>query len=336
MSRRAIEIKTKLLLKKSAGYLLRAVTLLIAVSIAAFALVSVSPVDPVQQYVLAAGGVSAEQRAELEEYWGVNDPPVQRYVNWLASLLHGELGDSLIYRRPVADIVAERFLNSLALMGLSWVMSGVIGFVLGCIMGAKRGKLADRVLKKLCLVLSSLPTFWVGLIFLMVFSVQLGWFPVGFSTPIGALSSEVTVLQRLHHMILPAFTLSFVSFASIALHTREKLIAALESDYALFARARGESERSVIMRHGMRNIMLPAVTLQFASFSELFGGSVFVENVFSYQGLGSAVAEAGLNSDVPLLLAVTLVSALFVFAGNAVADAIYGIVDPRVREGADG
>ena len=336
MSRTAIEIKTKLLLKKSAGYLLRAVTLLIAVSIAAFALVSVSPVDPVQQYVLAAGGVSAEQRAELEEYWGVNDPPVQRYVNWLASLLHGELGDSLIYRRPVADIVAERFLNSLALMGLSWVMSGVIGFELGCIMGAKRGKLADRVLKKLCLVLSSLPTFWVGLIFLMVFSVQLGWFPVGFSTPIGALSSEVTVLQRLHHMILPAFTLSFVSFASIALHTREKLIAALESDYALFARARGESERSVIMRHGLRNIMLPAVTLQFASFSELFGGSVFVENVFSYQGLGSAVAEAGLNSDVPLLLAVTLVSALFVFAGNAVADAIYGIVDPRVREGADG
>lgn len=323
-------------LKKLVIYIARAMALLIAVSIACFAMVSASPVDPIDQYILAAGGsVSAEQKAELEDYWGVDDPPVERYFTWLNAVLHGDLGTSLIYRRPVADVVAERFVNSLALMGTAWLLSGVIGFSLGCTMGANRGKLIDRVIKKICLVLSSLPTFWVGMLFLLVFAVQLGWFPIGFSTPIGTIASEVTIWQRIYHLILPALTISLISFATVALQTREKLIYALESEYAMFARARGESERSIVFRHGIRNIIIPAITLQFASFAELFGGSVFAENVFSYEGLGSAVTEAGLNSDVPLLLAVTLASAVFVFVGNATADIIYGLVDPRIREGAD-
>ena len=145
----------------------------------------------------------------------------------------------------------------------------------------------------------------MGVRFLLVFAVKLGWFPLGFSTPIGMLDGDVTIWQRLHHLFLPAFTLSLMSFANIALHTRQKLIDVLESEYVLFARARGESELSILRRHGLRNIILPAVTLQFASFAELFGGSVMAENVFSNPGLGSAVSAAGLNSDVPLLLGIT-------------------------------
>ena len=315
---------------------IKILSLLLAVSILAFVLVSFSPIDPVQQYILGLGtAVSPEQRAELEEYWGVNEPPVERYITWLAELLRGNWGESALYRRPVIDIIGERFVNSLALMLCAWLLSGVIGFFLGCLMGVYQDKWPDKVLKKLCYLLSSVPTFWLGLVFLLVFSVWLRWFPIGFSAPIGVAEGDVTIWQRLHHLALPAVTLSLMSFANIALHTRQKLIDVLSSEYVLFARARGEGKWTILRRHGLRNILLPALTLQFASFAELFGGSVMAENVFSYPGLGSAVSAAGLNSDVPLLLGVTLFSALFVCVGNMIANLLYGIVDPQIREVAE-
>ena len=314
-------------------YGLKILSLLLAVSVIAFALVDMSPIDPVQQYILSLGtAVSPEQRAEIEDYWGVNEEPVERYFSWLGELLRGNMGQSAMYRRPVKDIIAERFINSLALMLCAWVLSGVIGFCLGCVMGMYQDRWPDRILKKICYILSSVPTFWLGLVFLLMFAVWLKWFPIGFSSPIGVLSADVTLAQRLYHLALPAFTLSLMSFANIALHTRQKLVDVFSSEYVLFARARGEGRWTILRRHGLRNILLPALTLQFASFAELFGGSVMAENVFSYAGLGTAVAAAGLNSDVPLLLGVTLFSALFVCAGNMIANLLYGVIDPQIRE----
>jgi peptide/nickel transport system permease protein len=312
---------------------IKIITLLLAVSIVSFTLVSISPIDPVQQYLLGLGtAVSPEKRAELEQYWGVNKPPVERYMIWLNELLHGNMGESSIYRRPVAQIIAERFVNSFALMLCAWILAGLIGFALGCVMGMYHDRMPDKSLKKLCYVLSSVPTFWLGLLLLLIFSVWLGWFPIGFSSPIGVTSGNVTIRQKLHHLILPAFTLSLMSFSNIALHTRQKLIDVLNSEYVLFARARGEGKWTILRRHGLRNILLPALTLQFASFAELFGGSVLAENVFSYPGLGSAVSAAGLQGDVPLLLGITLFSALFVCVGNMIADVLYCVIDPRIRE----
>ena len=312
---------------------IKTISLLLAVSIISFVLVSASPVDPVRQYILGLGtAVSLEQRAEIESYWGIDEPPAERYLGWLFEVLNGNLGESAIYRRPVADIIGERFWNSLALMLCAWILAGGIGFVLGCVMGMYRNRLPDRILKKVCYLLSTVPAFWLGLLFLLVFSVRLGWFPVGFSSPIGVPDADVSIWQRLYHLILPAVTLSLMSFANIALHTRQKLADVLDSDYVLFARARGEGQWTILRRHGLRNILLPALTLQFSSFAELFGGSVMAENVFSYPGLGSAVADAGLRGDVPLLLGVTLFSALFVCAGNMMANLLYGVVDPQIRE----
>ena len=328
-------------MKGTAGRLIRTflfhgikiVSLLLAVSIIAFVLVSASPIDPVQQYILGLGtAISPEQRAEIEAYWGVNEPPVERYFNWLGSLLKGDMGHSAIFRRPVADVISERFANSLALMICAWLFAGIIGFALGCLMGMFQDKWPDQILKKICYLLSSVPTFWLGLLFLLIFAVQLGWFPVGFSSPIGVRTEDITLAQRLHHLFLPALTLSLMSFANIALHTRQKLIDVLNSEYCLFARARGEGKWILLRRHGLRNILLPALTLQFTSFAELFGGSVMAENVFSYPGLGSAVSAAGLRCDVPLLLGVTLFSALFVCVGNMIANLLYGIIDPQIRE----
>ncbi len=318
------------------SYGIRIISLLLAVSIIAFALVCFSPIDPVQQYILGLDtAVSPEQRAEIEEYWGVREPPAERYFTWLGELLRGNWGESALYRRPVLDIISERFANSLTLMLCAWVLSGLVGFILGCVMGMYQDRWPDNILKKICYLLSSVPTFWLGLVFVLVFAVWLKWFPIGFSAPIGVAQENVTLWQRLHHLVLPAITLSLMSFANIALHTRQKLIDVLNSEYVLFARARGEGKWTVLRRHGLRNILLPALTLQFASFAELFGGSVMAENVFSYPGLGSAVSAAGLNSDVPLLLGVTLFSALFVCVGNLIANLLYGIVDPQIREVAE-
>ncbi len=314
-------------------YSVKMITVLLAVSALSFALVSQSPVDPVQQYILGFGtAISPAQRAQIEDYWGVNKPPVERYLHWLSELLQGNLGESLLYRRPVADIIGERFLNSLGLMLCAWILAGVIGFTLGCVMGMYRDHWPDKLLRRMCYSLSSIPTFWLGLMFLLMFAVWLRWFPIGFSSPVGLLDEEVTIGQKLYHLILPAFTLSLASFANIALHTRQKLADVLNSEYVLFARARGEGQWTILRRHGLRNILLPAITLQFASFAELFGGSVLAENVFSYPGLGSAVSAAGLNSDVPLLLGVTLFSTLFVCVGNMTANLLYGIIDPQIRE----
>jgi peptide/nickel transport system permease protein len=301
--------------------------LLVLVSMAAFFLVSVSPLDPLTTNVgqAALGSMSSEQIARLQEYWGVNTPPVTRYLAWAGDFLKGDMGISLLYRRPVAQVIGEKLANSL------WIMAGLIGFLMGIIAGAKKGKTADRIISSYALVTASTPAFWVALVLLVVFAVWLKLLPIGLSVPIGVEASAVTMKDRLIHGILPAAALSITGISNIALHTREKMAQVMESDYVLFARARGESEWSIIRRHGIRNILLPAMTLQFASVSEIFGGSVLVEQVFSYPGLGQAAVTAGLGGDVPLLMGITIISAAIVFLGNFTANLLYGTVDPRIR-----
>lgn len=312
--------------------IVRFVSLMVAVSFVTFALVANSPIDPVQANVGQAAYVSMspERRAELAERWETKTPLVERYVSWLADALHGDFGESLRFNAPVTSVVAERLGASLGLLAAAWVISSVLGAVLGIAAGACRGSAFDRAVRAYCYLLSATPTFWLALIALMVFSVYLGWFPLlGFAVPIGA-AGEVSLAVRLHHMVLPALVLSLTGVANVALHTREKLIEVLASDYVRFALARGEGWASIVLRHGVRNVVLPAITLACAQVGEIVGGSILVEQVFSYPGLGQAAVTAGLGGDAPLLVAIALVTAAFVFAGNALANVLYGIVDPRL------
>ena len=316
-------------------HIVRFALLMLAVGLVVFALVSVSPIDPVQANVGQAAYVnmSEAKRAQLASYWGGDVPFWERFVNWVGALFQGDMGTSLRFNAPVSEVIAHRAANSLALMGIAWLLSGVLGFALGVAAGARRGGALDRVVRSYCFLLASTPTFWLGLLVLMIFAVQLGWFPIGFSVPIGVSAADVTLADAAHHLVLPALTLSVMGVANIALHTREKVVDVLESDYVRFARARGESELSVIVHHGLRNVALPAVTLQCAFISEIFGGSVLVEQVFSYPGLGQAAVTAGLGGDVALLAGIALVSAALVFGGNLLANIVYGVLDPRMRVG---
>lgn len=321
--------------KYLARHIVRFALLMLAVGLVVFALVSMSPIDPVQANVGQAAYVnmSEAKRAQLASYWGGDVPFWERFVNWAGALLQGDMGTSLRFNAPVSEVIAHRAANSLVLMGIAWLLSGVLGFALGVAAGARRGGALDRVVRSYCFLLASTPTFWLGLLILMVFAVQLGWFPIGFSVPIGVSAADVTLSDAVHHLVLPALTLSVTGVANIALHTREKVVDVLESDYVRFARARGESELSVIVHHGLRNVALPAVTLQCAFISEIFGGSVLVEQVFSYPGLGQAAVTAGLGGDVALLAGIALVSAALVFGGNLLANILYGVLDPRMRIG---
>ena len=326
-------------MKKGAAFLvkkfIRAILLVVGVSAVTFFLVSHSPIDPLQANVgqTALGSMSEEQIVQLREYWGVDTPALSRFLHWAGDFIRGNMGVSLLYRQEVSKVIGEKLSNSLLLMVTAWVISGVLGFVLGAVAGAHVGKWPDKLIRGYAVFMASTPAYWVALLLLLVFGVWLGIFPVGFGVPIGVTSEEVTFLQRLHHAVLPALALSITGTSSVILHTREKMAEVMESEFVLYAKARGERGARLILRHGVRNILIPAVTLQFASVGEIFGGSVLIEQVFSYPGLGQAAVSAGLGSDIPLLMAITVISALLIFAGNLVANILYGVIDPRMRRG---
>lgn len=314
---------------------IRLVLVLLTVAIVAFALAKHSPVDPINAYLGAdIARVGPEQRALIAEKWGLDQPATTQFWRWAENLARGDLGYSMTYNAPVADVLVTRFQASLPLMGLAWLLSGVLGFALGVLAGAFAGSWADRIIRVYSYVLASTPTFWLAIMLLVVFAVGLNWAPICCATPIGVVPEDVTVLDRIRHLALPLVALTLLGVAQIALHTRAKMVEIMQSDYALYAKAQGASRMDIALRHGARNAALPAVTVLFASLGELFGGSVLAEQVFAYPGLGKATVEAGIRGDVPLLLSITLALTFVVFLGNSIADLLYRIVDPRMSRGA--
>ena len=313
--------------------LLRGLLLLFLVCVISFFIVVNSPIDTLQaQLGTTSMSMSPEQKALIVEYWGLDKPPAERFLGWLSSIVRGDFGISMIYRQPVWDLIKVRFANTFALMFAAWCLTGILGVLLGVLAAVYQGSFLDKAIRTYCMVLASSPKFWLGLLALLLFSGYLHWFPIGMVNPIGALAEETSLWTKIHHMILPALTLSSVSIASITLQARSKLIEVLGSEFVLLAKANKKSRKEIVLQHGLRNIMLPVVTLQFISFSELFGGAVFIEQIFSYPGLAGMVQEAGLKGDMALLLGIVLISAIWVFAGNMLADILYAVIDPRIKQ----
>nr|WP_156808484.1 ABC transporter permease [Halomonas stevensii] len=298
----------------------------------AFGLMMLSPIDPIDAYLgPQMAQVSPEQRALIAAQWGFDEPAAVQFGQWLRQLASGELGWSHVYQQPVGDVISLRFQRSFWLLFSAWLLSLVLGVALGIVAGSREGSLLDRLISGYALVTASTPTFWLAILALLLFSVTLGWTPTCCAGPTGVVSRDVTFATRLHHLVLPVTTLALLSMAIITLHTRARMVAFMRSDTALHAFAQGASRTDIAWRHGLRHASLPAITLAFASLGELFGGSILVEQVFAYPGLGQATVAAGLRSDVPLLLAIALFTALFVSIGNLTADALARVTDPRIR-----
>lgn len=309
---------------------------LVSVAIIVFFLFELSPINPIDAYIGAeAISVSPEQRANIAAKWGLNQPAGMRFLAWFSNIARGDFGMSMIYEAPVLEVIMARFRQSMLLMVLAWLLIGTAGFSLGIIAGLKQGTWIDRLIKGYCVVVQSIPAFWLGLLLMLLFAVRLGWLPLALNMPAGQLNSSVTLADRLTHAILPALTLSLVGIADLVLYIRAQVLQILGSEYILFAKARGETPAELVGRHIMRNAAIPAITISFNSFAQLLGGVILIEQVFSYPGLGKITVEAGLRGDLPLLLGISLFSVVFVFVGNTMADFFYRVVDPRLKEASD-
>lgn len=318
-------------MKYSGKILIRFISLILAVLLLTFGLMEVSPMDPVETYIGSIKRISTEQKQMVRERWGVDKPLFTKILNWTKNAIKGDFGYSVTFEKDVSEIIRQALSNSLLLILTAWILSFVFGVLLGIWAAIRQNRLADRVIKTIAYLFSSIPSFWFGILLLLIFSVKLKWLPIGYSSPIGK-AEKVLFSEKLYHMILPALTLSIMEISTICLYAREKLIEVLDSDYALYEYARGKSVIEVIKEHGNRNILLPVVTLQFGSINEIIGGTLLIESIFSYNGIGRITIKAGLRGDLPLILAITIVTATIVFVGNLIANMLYPLIDPRIKE----
>ena len=306
--------------------------LILAVSFISFLLLDLSPIDPIASFARARSvGLSPEAKQELIKVWGLDQPLIARYFTWLLNLFRGDLGISNIYGRKVIDIIGEGFSRSILLMAIAWIFQGIIGIWLGIVAGANQGKIKDKIIKAYAIIFASTPSFWVGILLIIVFSLKLKLFPSSMGSPVGVLREDITLADSFKHLVLPALTLVLVGVSNLILHTRSKVIDILNSDYVLYAKARGMKQGKILNKFAFKNLILPGLSLLFTSFSELFSGTVLVENVFNYPGIGGLTVEAGLRGDAPLLLGLVLFSTIFVYVGNRICDLLYLVIDPRLR-----
>ncbi|EHA15035.1 ABC transporter permease [Halomonas sp. HAL1] len=322
------------LIPRIARRLGRLTLVLLCVALVSFGLMMVSPVDPVDAYLgPQMAQVSPEQRALIAERWGFDAPPAVQFGHWLRQLVSGDLGWSHVYNQPISEVIGQRFQRSIMLLGCAWLLAALLGFSLGVVAGAKEGSTLDNIISTYAYITASTPAFWLAILAVLLFSVTLGWTPTCCAGPTGVLNQDVTLAARLHHLLLPVITLALLGIANITLHTRARMLELMRSEVATHAFAQGASRFDIAWRHGIRHASLPAITLAFASLGELFGGSILIEQVFAYPGLGQATVAAGLRSDVPLLLGIALFTALFVSVGNMIADSLYSAIDPRMTSG---
>jgi peptide/nickel transport system permease protein len=300
-----------------------------------FVLVSLAPVDPVQAYVGARVAlVGPEQREAIAAAWGLDDPAAERFLRWVSHLARGDLGDSVTYNAPVAGLIWARAGASLALVGTAFALSLSIGFGLGLLAAATRGRWPDRIIRGAAVVLAASPGFWVAILLVMVFAVGLGWLPACCATPPGLTLEEVSMGDRLRHLILPALAVTVVGVPPLILHTRARAVGFLEGAAARHLAAHGAGAMELAFGHGARHAVGPALTLHLAGAGELIGGSVLAEVVFGWPGLGQATVRAATGGDAPLLMGIALATLLIVFAGNTLADIAARVADPRLRGGA--
>jgi peptide/nickel transport system permease protein len=308
---------------------------LLVVSLLTFAIMRAAPGDPVQMYV--AGGLSKGSPEDIErirENLGLNDPLPVQYLRWLEQTLQGNLGFSLISHRPVTELILERLPASLSLMGISLLLSMGVGIAIGAIAAIKQYSLFDYATTTFAVLGNALPSFWIGMILIWLFAVQLGWLPTGQIQSF--MPREPVWLDTAKHFVLPVFVTAFVSLIYWVRYQRASLLEVLHQDYIRTARAKGLAERRVILRHAWRNSLIPIVTLVGFSVANLVAGSYVIEFVFSWPGMAQFGFDAILKRDYPVIMGVTLFSSIFIIAGNLLADVAYILINPQISGSARG
>jgi peptide/nickel transport system permease protein len=304
--------------------------ILLAVAALTFVVVEVSPFDPITAYVGAESGVSEQTRQNIAKAWGLDEPVYEQFGHWIANVAHGNLGVSReLGGQPVAPEIVARVSTSAVLVAPALVLVLIGGLVFGVLAAAYRGSVFDWLVRTLCYFNTAAPSFWIGLLALYLFSIELGWLPAGGTSDVRAVARAGVDPA---HLVLPVLTLAMTQYAWFTMFVRNTLLEQLREDHVQFARAQGIGEAAVLLRHALPNALIPFVTLIGTSLPELIGGTILVEHIFGWPGLGELTVQAALGSDIPLLLGITLAGSVLVVIGNLLADVLYRVMDPRVRE----
>lgn len=318
---------SRFVLTKAGGAI---ISMLMVVVVGFFAF-RILPGDPVRM-LAQDRRTTPEQLLALRKEFGLDEPLLVQFWRYLTDLMGGDLGMSVVYRLPVTDLIAERFWPTVLLTGTASLLAIVLGLVIGQRAAWRRGSFYDNANMGVALALWSVPTFWLGLLLIMVFGGMLHWFPTGGMVSPGSPSTGFAyVLDVGHHLVLPAVAMGAVSYAHYLLVMRASLLEELHSDYLVTARAKGLKEDLVRRKHAVPNALLPTVTIIFLTVGGLIGGAVTVETVFSWPGLGYLTFKALSSNDFPLLQGTFLVFSGAVIIMNFFADIAYRLIDPRLR-----
>ena len=297
---------------------------LVLVAVMVFALTRLASGDPIA--VLLGDQASAQDIAQVRVQYGLDKPVLTQFAYWVKEVLHGNLGNSIFLQRSVTQALAERAEPTFFLAIFAVGIAALIGIPCGLVAAVWRGRLVDQVLSAVAMLGASVPSFWMGLILIQIFAVWLGWFPAsGYGNP------GVSLLERLHHLVLPAVVLGVLNSALIIRFTRASVLDILSEDYVRTARSKGLSERVVILKHVLRNALVPIDTVVGLTTALMIGGAVDTETVFNLPGVGNLVVRAVLRRDYPVIQGALLVIAGIYVLINLIIDLLYMVVDPRIR-----
>ena len=304
----------------------QSIVLLVMVSIIGFVILNLIPGGPLAQYGLDPGMTAADM-ARITEQLGLNRPLWIQYFDWAWRLLQGDWGTSFRDGAPVLSVIGRHVFATLLLMGTSTAIAMTVGIWIGIRGATRRYSVFDYAATVGAMVALSIPTFWFGLVGIYVFSLQLGWLPAGNMYKIG----DGSFLNYLHHLILPSAVLALVHIAIWSRYMRSATLDAISQDYVKTARAKGLSERRVILKHVVGNALLPMITLAGIQLPSILTGALVTETVFTWPGMGRLFLDSLGYSDYPVVMGLLIFSAIIVILGNLIADIVVAIVDPRIR-----
>ncbi|SES19071.1 ABC transporter permease [Psychrobacillus sp. OK032] len=306
---------------------LMAFPLLFLITIISFGMMQMAPGDPTA--LMMDPMIKQENLAAYKEAYGLNDNVIVQYVRWLGNMIQGNFGESLIRQGvPVSELILARLPNTLILMIVSSVIAFLISIPLGVISATKRNSLTDYSITFVSFLGVATPNFWIGLVLIMFMSVHMGWFPTG---GVATLGEPFSIWDRIHHLILPAFVLATADMAGLTRYSRSSMLEVLRQDYIRTAKANGFKNGTVIFKHGLRNGLIPIITIIGLMLPSFIGGSVIIESIFAWPGIGLLFVEAAFQRDYPVIMAVVVIAASLVVIGNLIADILYAIVDPRIE-----
>lgn len=317
--------------------LLGAIPLLLGVATLIFFVLALAPGDPTAAYFNP--NMPAEVLDQIRRNFGLDQPVHIRYLKWLGAFLTGNFGYSFAQSRPVFDVLMDALPNTLILTGIALALVFIFGVLIGVIQAVRQYSLLDGFLSITSLFFYSMPPFWLALMLMLIFSLKFHEWNLPFALPPTGITSVdyefmtagQKVIDRIQHLVLPVATLTLALAAGVSRYTRGQMLEVIRQDYIRTARAKGLPERRVIMKHALRNSMIPVITLLGLYLPFLFSGAVFVEVIFAWPGMGRVIFDAIFQRDYPLVMATSFIFAVLVVLGNLLADVLYAVVDPRIR-----